>query len=227
MAEEERQDPTKEPAHDDTVIAQDAAEPAIEPPSEDARPMGDDAADAPGTVSGTWDEGDHAAKERDDAEAPEGEEIIAPEDAPQAGEEGDLDPIAPAPDIIETGSDTMPPPGSADAPARSRAVRKPPTPRTPRPASLTPLCAAAAALLFLWGLHSVFTSWRLNAFCDDVQQAVSAPGGIGKLSSIRDWRVRDIGEGTLQVSRGDGAYTVYVWRLSGGGYLVDTIARRD
>lgn len=181
MAEEERQTPTEEPAHDDTVIAQDAAEPAIEPPREDARPMGDEEGEGAGTVSGTWDEANHTAKERDDAEAP----------------------------------------------ARSRAVRKPPTPRTPRGASLPPLCAAAAALLFLWGLHSVFTSWRLHAFCDDVQQAVSAPGGIGKLSSIRDWRVRDIGEGTLQVSRGDGAYTVYVWRLSGGGYLVDTIARRD
>ncbi|MGP1586043.1 MAG: hypothetical protein ACTTH3_05930 [Schwartzia sp. (in: firmicutes)] len=226
MAEEERQDPTEERERDDALVA-DADETAIDPPREDAPPMGDEEGESAGAASGTWDEADHAAKERDDAEAPEGEEIIAPEGAPQAGEEADLDPIAPTPDIIETGSDTTPPPGSADAPARSRTVRKPPTPRTPRPASLTPLCAAAAALLLLWGLHSVWTSWRLNAFCDDVQQAVSAPGGIGKLSSIRDWRVRDIGEGTLQVSRGDGTYTVYVWRLSGGGYLVDTIARRD
>ena len=55
---------------------------------------------------------------------------------------------------------------------------------------------------------------------------MNAPDGIEKLPQISDWRVREIEEGTLQVSRGDGAYTVYVWRLSGGGYFVDTIARR-
>ena len=92
--------------------------------------------------------------------------------------------------------------------------------------SLKSMWSIAATILLLWGLHNFWTSWRLNAFCCAVQEAVNAPDGIEKLPQISDWRVREIEEGTLQVSRGDGAYTVYVWRLSGGGYFVDTIARR-
>ena len=119
-------------------------------------------------------------------------------------------------------SDDTPDAGPTDQAPAADSMRKSACP----PFSLQSVWGIAAALLLFWGLHSFWTSWRLNAFCGEVQQAVNAPDGIGKLSKISDWRVREIAEGTLQVSRGDGAYTVYVWRLAGGGYLVDTIARR-
>ena len=134
-------------------------------------------------------------------------------------------------------------PGSAATSSVSTSAAQPPTAQGPLPEeklvrrwelpedswftfSLKSMWGIAAAILLLWGLHNFWTSWRLNAFCCAVQEAVNAPDGIEKLPQISDWRVREIEEGTLQVSRGDGAYTVYVWRLSGGGYFVDTIARR-
>ena len=130
-----------------------------------------------------------------------------------------------------TAGDTDTPAASGNIAADTGAAGKSPdagsTAKDACPAfSLQSMWGLAAALLLFWGLHSFWTGWRLNAFCDDVQAAVNAPDGVGKLSKISDWRVREIEEGTLQVSRGDGAYTVYVWRLSGGGYLVDTITRR-
>ena len=134
-------------------------------------------------------------------------------------------------------------PGSAATSSVSTSAAQPPTAQGPLPEgkrvrrrklpedswftfSLKSMWGIAAAILLLWGLHNFWTSWRLDAFCCAVQEAVNAPDGIEKLPQINDWRVREIEEGTLQVSRGDGAYTVYVWRLSGGGYFVDTIARR-
>ena len=82
-----------------------------------------------------------------------------------------------------------------------------------------------AASVILYGLNAVWTHCRLNSFRAQVQEAVTTSGGIDQLSRISDWRVREIGEHTLQVSRGDGAYIVYVWRLSNGGVFVDTIDR--
>ena len=82
-----------------------------------------------------------------------------------------------------------------------------------------------AASVILYGLNAVWTQCRLNAFRAQVQEAVTTSGGIDQLSRISDWRVREIGEHTLQVSRSDGAYIVYVWRLSNGSVFVDTIDR--
>lgn len=82
-----------------------------------------------------------------------------------------------------------------------------------------------AASVILYGLNAVWTHCRLNSFRAQVQEAVTTSGGIDQLSRISDWRVREIGEHTLQVSRGDGTYIVYVWRLSNGGVFVDTIDR--
>ena len=147
------------------------------------------------------------------------------------------------PPAKETEAPEVPRSGSAATSSGSTPAAQPPTAQGPLPEekrvrrrklpedswftfSLKSMWSIAAAILLLWGLHNFWTSWRLNAFCCAVQEAVNAPDGIEKLPQISDWRVREIEEGTLQVSRGDGAYTVYVWRLSGGGYFVDTIARR-
>lgn len=156
--------------------------------------------------------------------ATEGDETASPSEALGDATGSDAAPAGAAtkdperPAASDDAPDAAP---TAQAPAAD-SVRKSACP----PFSLQSMWGLAAALLLFWGLHSFWTSWRLNAFCDEVQTAVNAPDGIGKLSQISDWRVREIAEGTLQVSRGDGAYTVYVWRLAGGGYLVDTIARR-
>ena len=216
------------------------------------RPITDTAeslGESPGEVTNSGAEGDgHAAKNTDIPAATSSatdQGDTEGEDADNAASSSSTAGSAAAHDATPSAKETEATevPGSAATSSVSTSAAQPPTAQGPLPEgkrvrrrklpedswftfSLKSMWGIAAAILLLWGLHNFWTSWRLNAFCCAVQEAVNAPDGIEKLPQISDWRVREIEEGTLQVSRGDGAYTVYVWRLSGGGYFVDTIARR-
>ena len=219
-----------------------------------SRPITDTAenlGESPGEVTNSGAEGDGTAAKNTDTSAATGSATGQGDaeggDADNAASSSSTADSAAAHDATppakETEATEIPRSGSAATSSGSTSAAQPPTAQGPLPEekrirrrkrpedswftfSLKSMWSIAAAILLLWGLHNFWTSWRLNAFCCAVQEAVNAPDGIEKLPQINDWRVREIEEGTLQVSRGDGAYTVYVWRLSGGGYFVDTIARR-
>lgn len=168
-------------------------------------PLAEGAADAPA--------GD-AVEEYGASEAPPSED--APE-APPAEDASDTPPGEG--DASHQEAPAMAPPSEAPSPSERRGV--------PAfcPDFLKALLSLAAVLLLLYGLHSAWRAYRLDAFRAQVQEALLEPAGIDKLPHISDWRVREVAVQTFQVSRGDGAYVVYVWRLPDGAYMVDTIRR--
>ncbi|MBQ7515272.1 MAG: hypothetical protein IJS96_03230 [Schwartzia sp.] len=87
------------------------------------------------------------------------------------------------------------------------------------------VAATVVLVVLLYAGHTWWVSHRLASFRADVQAEVNKPDGIDKLRFVDDWRVQDVAPGTKRVSRADGKYVVFVWRLPDGKYMVDSVER--
>ena len=191
------------------------------------------AAEADGYEPIAADEGAPEAGELTDDAAPDASPADSPPHEPSPPEAAAVD--APTDDSSPPASDSDESPD--DDAARKKAAEKAAMlarmrkQRARHRAMMAPIWAMAektvAALILLGFLlyagHAWWASHRLASFRADVQAEVNKPDGIDKLRFVDDWRVQDIAPGTKRVSRADGKYVVFVWRLPDGKYMVDSV----
>ncbi len=168
----------------------------------------------------------------DDASPDDSSDTPPAEETVPSGEPSDGDGAGPppAPDSGESSDDEAARKKAAEKAAMLARMRQQ---RARRRAMMAPIWAmvekaAAAGILLIFLLyagHAWWVSHRLASFRADVQAEVNKPDGIDKLRFVDDWRVQDVAPGTKRVSRADGKYVVFVWRLPDGKYMVDSVER--